>query len=128
MCRMAKSGQLQDIDSDYRPGMPEIRIVPDREKLAQVGIPVGRMADSMSMLVGGQRIAKYTDRGRRYDVRVRLQVQQRASPNNLDPLTVRAGDNRLVPLADVASRSTIATLPVINRYNHQRKIEITANP
>src|SRR5262249_38668977 len=46
----------------------------------------------------------------------------------LDPLTLRANDNRLVPLADVAFRQTVSTLPVINRYNHQRKIEITASP
>jgi multidrug efflux pump subunit AcrB len=125
---MAKSGLVQDIDSDYRPGMPEVRIYPDRDKLAALGVPASRLADSMSLLVGGQKIAKYTDRGRRYDVRVRLQLQERASPDYLDFLTVRVGDNRLVPLTDVATRRTVSTLPVINRYNHQRKIEITANP
>jgi HAE1 family hydrophobic/amphiphilic exporter-1 len=125
---MAQSGVVQDIDSDYRPGMPEVQIYPDREKMADVGIPVGRLADSVQLYVGGPRVAKYTDRGRRYDVRIRLQLQERSSPNDLAPLTLRAGDNRLVPLGDVASLRTVATLPVINRYKHQRKIEITANP
>jgi HAE1 family hydrophobic/amphiphilic exporter-1 len=125
---MAESGAVQDIDSDYRPGMPEVQIYPDREKMADVGIPVGRLADSVQLYVGGPRVAKYTDRGRRYDVRIRLQLQERASPDDLGPLTLRAGDNRLVPLGDVASLRTVATLPVINRYKHQRKIEITANP
>ena len=41
---------------------------------------------------------------------------------------MRAADNRLVPISDVASRVIISTLPVINRYNHQRKVEITASP
>jgi multidrug efflux pump subunit AcrB len=126
--KMRASGVVQDIDSDYRPGMPEVQIRPDREKLAMVGVPVGRLADSMSLLVGGQRVGKYTDRGRRYDVRVRLQLQQRSSPNALEWLALRSGDNRLVPLNDVASMDTVATLPVINRYDHQRKIEITATP
>jgi hydrophobic/amphiphilic exporter-1 (mainly G- bacteria), HAE1 family len=126
--RMRASGIVQDIDSDYRPGMPEVQIRPDREKLAMVGVPVGRLADSMSLLVGGQRVGKYTDRGRRYDVRVRLQLQKRSSPNDLESLSLRSGDNRLVPLNDVASMDTVATLPVINRYDHQRKIEITATP
>jgi multidrug efflux pump subunit AcrB len=128
MDAMRQSGAVQDIDSDYRPGMPEVRIVPDREKMAALGIPVGRLADSLSLYVGGQRVGKFTDQGSRYDVRVRLRLQQRASPNDLDVLTVRAGDNRLVPLGDVASRVIYATLPVINRFNHQRKIEITAAP
>ncbi len=125
---MVKSGKVQDIDSDYRPGMPEVQIFPNREKLAAVGVPVGRLADSMSLLVGGQRVGKYTSNGRRYDIRLRLRAQQRSSPDQLDPLTLRANDNRLVPISDVAFRQTVSTLPVINRYNHQRKIEITASP
>src|SRR5262249_19723958 len=120
---------VQDIDSDYRPGMPEVQIRPDREKLALINMPVGRLADSMSLLVGGERVAKYTDKGRRYDVRVRLQEQERTSPDNLKLMTLRAGDNSLVTVDDVVeSINTVATLPVINRYNHQRKIEITASP
>jgi multidrug efflux pump subunit AcrB len=126
--RMLAGGLVQDIDTDYRPGMAEVQIVPDREKLALVGVPVGRVADTMSLLVGGQRVAKFTDKGRRYDVRVRLVLGQRTSPDNLRPLNVRAGDNRLVPLSDVAEWKTVSTLPVINRYNHMRKIQVTASP
>ncbi len=125
---MQASGKLQDVDTDYRPGMSEVQIYPDREKMALLGIPVSRLADSLSLLVGGQRVAKFTDRGRRYDVRVRLQLHQRGSPDQLDALTLRAGDQRLVPLTDFVSRKTVATLPVIHRFNHERKIEITANP
>ncbi len=125
---MAASGLVQDIDSDYRPGLAEVQVHPDREKLALLGVPVGRLADSMSLLVGGLRVAKYTQGGRRYDVRVRLKEQQRASPDDLDPLTLRVGANRLVQMQDVARMQTVSTLPVINRYNHQRKIEITASP
>ncbi len=125
---MQASGKLQDVDSDFRPGMSEVQIYPDREKMAMLGIPVSRLADSLSLLVGGQRVAKFTDQGRRYDVRVRLQLHQRGSPDQLDALTLRAGDQRLVPLTDFVSRKTVATLPVIHRFNHERKIEITANP
>jgi HAE1 family hydrophobic/amphiphilic exporter-1 len=128
MDAMAASGLVQDIDSDYRPGMAEVQIIPDRDKLAMVRVPMSRLADSMNSLIGSPRVAKYTDRGRRYDVRVRLLLPQRASPDDLDPLTLRAGDNRLVQLRDVATLRTVATLPVINRYAHQRKIEITATP
>jgi multidrug efflux pump subunit AcrB len=120
---------LEDIDTDYRPGMPEVRILPDREKLALINMTVGHLADSMSLLVGGARVGKYTDRGRRYDVRVRLQEQERASPDNLKIMTLRAGNGDLVNVEDVVQDIKIVpTLPVINRYNHQRKIEITANP
>jgi multidrug efflux pump subunit AcrB len=120
---------LEDIDTDYRPGMPEVRIRPDREKLSLVNMSVNHLADSISLLVGGARVAKFTDRGRRYDVRVRMREQERATPDSLKLMTLRAGNNQLVNVGDVVeSIDILPTLPVINRYNHQRKIEITANP
>jgi hydrophobic/amphiphilic exporter-1 (mainly G- bacteria), HAE1 family len=125
---MADSGKLQDIDTDYRPGMTELRIIPDREKLGLIGVPVSRIADNVSLLVGGQRVAKFTDKGRRYDVRLRLQAQLRTSPEQLDQIMIRIGENQLLLLRDVIDRQYVATLPVINRYNHQRSIRITANP
>ncbi len=128
MDEMHHSGYFEDIDSDYRPGMPEVRIFPNRDKLALVNMSMAHLANSLSLHVGGQRIAKYTEGGRRYDVRMRLQLQQRASPSQLQSLLLRSGDNRLVPLADVARLETVSTLPVINRYNHQRKIQVSASP
>jgi multidrug efflux pump subunit AcrB len=125
---MAASGMVQDIDSDFRPGMPEVRVRPLRDKLAAVNSSVGKLADTVSLSVGGQRVAKFTDRGRRYDVRVRLLRQDRGNLENLEPLTLRSGQNRLVPVSDVAYVETVSTLPVINRFNHRRKIEITASP
>lgn len=124
---MSQSGMFVDIDSDFRPGMPEVRIKPNRDKLAMVGMNMSHIASSLSYHVGGQRIAKYTDSGRRYDVRLRVLRDQRSSPNQLESVLLRAGDKQ-VPLLDVASIEVVPTLPVINRYNHQRMIEITANP
>src|SRR5207253_2069984 len=42
--RMIDSRVVTDVDSDYRPGMPEVHVVPDREKAAQLGIPIQRLA------------------------------------------------------------------------------------
>jgi len=93
-----------------------------------LGLPVSRLAESISLLVGGERVGRFTDKGRRYDVRVRFQEQERASPDNILLMTLRSGDNKLVTVEDVVSElAMVSTLPVINRYNHQRKIEITAN-
>ncbi|MBL8824312.1 MAG: efflux RND transporter permease subunit [Planctomycetia bacterium] len=128
MEEMNATGLVQDVDSDFRPGMTELQVVPNRDKLALVQIPAQKVADTISLLVGGQRVAKFTDRGRRYDVRARLQSVQRATPDQMDPLLIRGAGNRLVPLVDLIDRQTIATLPIIHRYAYQRKIEITANP
>jgi len=128
MDEMLASGLVQDVDSDYRPGMTELQIVPNRDKLSLVNVPAQKVADSISLLVGGQRVAKFTDRGRRYDVRVRLRAMQRATPDQIDLLLIRAPGNQLVPLVDLVDKQVVATLPVIHRFAYQRKIEITASP
>jgi HAE1 family hydrophobic/amphiphilic exporter-1 len=61
-------------------------------------------------------------------VRARLQLDQRTSPDVLDSLVVRSGEKQMVTVSDVARLEAVSTLPVINRFNHQRKIEITAAP
>lgn len=122
---------FQDIDTTHRPGKPELRLYPDRDKLALLGIPVSRLADSMNLLVGGERVGKFTDRGRRYDIRVKLREQQTATPEELMDLHLRLGDNRLVPVKDLVDQDKVRIVPatpLITRYNHQRNIGITANP
>src|SRR5262249_15962281 len=52
---------------------------------------------------------------------------QRQSPDQLDDVYLKTELNKLVPLSDVAGRRVVSTLPVINRYNHLRKVELTAN-
>src|SRR5262249_44935718 len=79
---------LTDVNSDYRPGMPEVHVVPDRAKAADLGIPMQRLAWTLNVAFGGVRNGRFTDGDKRYDVRVRTFEQQRASPDMLKDLFV----------------------------------------
>lgn len=125
--RMITSGYVTDVNSDYRPGMPEVHVVPDRAKAAELGIPIQRLAFTLNVAFGGVRNGRFTDLDKRYDVRLRYVETQRSSPDHLSDLYVKTDAGKLVPLRDVTSTRTISTLPVINRYNHLRKVELTAN-
>jgi HAE1 family hydrophobic/amphiphilic exporter-1 len=125
--RMIDSGVVMDVNSDYRPGMPEVQIVPDRIKGAELGVPVQRLAFTLNVAFGGVRNGRFTDFDRRYDVRLRYLHDLRDSPDDLDDLSVKSDSGQLVPLRDLVVRKTVSTLPVINRYNHLRKVELTAN-
>ncbi|MCX7666396.1 MAG: efflux RND transporter permease subunit [Gemmataceae bacterium] len=127
MEKMQQSGLMQDVDSDYRPGKTEEQVIPT-DKANLLGVSTQRMAEGVSSLVGGQRVAKFTDRGRRYDVRLRLVENQRSAPGDLDDVRVRVGADKLIPLSELTTRVTVSTLPVVNRFKHQRAIRITANP
>src|SRR5262249_39232395 len=60
---------------------------------------------------------------------LQLQAFERASPDQIDPLPIKAAGGRtIVAMADVSFRKLVDPLPVINRYKNNRKIEITASP
>jgi HAE1 family hydrophobic/amphiphilic exporter-1 len=127
--RLIDSGMVTDVNSDYRPGMPEVRVLPDKDKMSQHGVSASRLAFNLNVAVGGVRVGRFTDPAfhRRYDVRLRYLEDQRASPDQLDHLFVKNTMGRLIPLQDVTRRTVASTLPVVVRYNHMRKIELTAN-
>src|SRR5262249_29265171 len=126
--RMTSSGFLTDINSDYRPGQAEVRLYPDRAKAAELGVSMRRLGFAMSIGQGGVRDGRLTHRTRRYDVRLRYLDGQRNSPDQLDDVYVKSDKTgKLIPLTDLVTRRVDSTLPVINRYNHLRKVELTAN-
>jgi multidrug efflux pump subunit AcrB len=69
---LQKTGVVSDIDTDYREGMPEIQVVPNREKARARGVSILEIAQTINTLMGGVVAGKYSKGGHRYDVRVRL--------------------------------------------------------
>jgi len=125
--RLVSSGFVTDVNSDYRPGMPEAQVFPDRIKAAEAGVSVQRIGFVLGVGIGGLRDGRFTDGDRRYDVRVRYLETQRDSPDQLADLYVKSESGKLVPLRDLVTVEVKSTLPIINRYNHLRKVELTAN-
>lgn len=128
--RMIDSGVVTDVNTDYRPGMQEAQIVPDREKAAARNVSMQRLAFVLAVGTGGLRDGRFTadgDFARRYDIRLRYQEDQRDSPDHLLDDCVKNDNGQLIPLRDVTRVNVVSTLPTLHRYNHQRKVEITAN-
>ncbi|XXX73053.1 efflux RND transporter permease subunit [Sorangium sp. So ce134] len=124
---LAQSGLVVDLDTDYQLGMPELRIVPDRARAADLGVTVEAIATTLNTLVGGGRIAKYNDNGRRIDVRARLLAEQRSRPEDLARIQVRSASGALVPLTSVVTYEELPALQAITRRDRERAISIFGN-
>jgi multidrug efflux pump len=127
MSDLGGSGVVTDLDSDYRVGMPELRVTPDRAVCADVGVSVDEVATTINALVGGIRVGKYSTGGRRLDVRVKLMAGQRSRPEDIQRLRVRARNGELVPLSSLVHFDEEAALQAITRRDRERAISIYAN-
>jgi hydrophobe/amphiphile efflux-1 (HAE1) family protein len=127
MRRLDETGTVVDLDTDYEVGMPELRVLPDRARCADLGIPVEDVAGAINALVGGVRVGKYSEGGRRLDVRLRLLAEQRARPEDVVRLRVRAAGGEMVPLASVVTTEERPALQAITRRDRERAITVSAN-
>jgi hydrophobe/amphiphile efflux-1 (HAE1) family protein len=125
--KLASSGLVTDVDTDYQVGMPELRIIPDRDRCADLGVSVEEVATTINALVGGVRSGKYSTGGRRIDVRTRLLANQRTRPEDLSRLRVRTSSGALVPLSALVKEDERPALQSVTRRDRERAISLYGN-
>ena len=121
------SGFVTDVTSDYQLGGNELQIVPDRPRATEAGISVSDLGTTVSSLVGGNVVGKFSTGGRRIDIRMRLLAGQRTRPEDVSNIMIRSSSGQLIPMSMVVTQSEQPVLQTINRLDRERAIEITAN-
>ena len=124
---MKDSGDFMDIDTDFRAGMPEVRIYPDRDLATISGVTVDTIAATVDAAIGGATQGKFTNGDRRYDVRLRLEGEERMNPTDIMNLDVRTDYGELIPISSVIKTETVPTYQTIARRLRERSISIFAN-
>jgi len=125
--KMKKNPIFQDVDSDYRSGITEVRITPDRNMAFDHAASVETIARTVNAMIGGERVAKYTKDGRRYDVRVKASDQDRRTIENIKNLWIWNNRGEMVQLADVVKITERASLMSITRQGRERAISLYAS-
>ncbi|MBM4360260.1 MAG: efflux RND transporter permease subunit [Deltaproteobacteria bacterium] len=125
--KLAETGLVTDLDSDYQLGVPELQIAPDRARSADAGVAVEDIARTLNALVGGVRVGRYNSGGRRLDVRVRMLADQRGSPEDLGRVQVRGASGELLPLSSLVTQAELPALQAITRMDRERAISLFAN-
>ncbi|MEW5739461.1 MAG: efflux RND transporter permease subunit [Myxococcota bacterium] len=126
--KLLATGTVVDLDTDYRLGQPELRITPDRQRAADVGVSMEDVGSTINALVGGLRVGKFNSNGRRIDMRVRLLADQRSGPEDISRLKVRTPGGELLPLSALVTQVEKPALQAITRRDRERAISFFANP
>jgi hydrophobe/amphiphile efflux-1 (HAE1) family protein len=118
---------VTDVDSDYRVGMPEVQVIPNRNKAADLGISMADIGGTVNAAIGGARIGKFKEGGRRFDIRGRLLAPQRQRPEDIQRLLVRAPDGSLLRLGELVTLTQQPSLQAITRRDRERAVTVFAN-
>lgn len=124
--RLADLPSLVDIHSTYEEGRPELQISIDRLRAGNLGVGARTLATTARTLIGGEDVGTFEDKGKRYDVRLRLDEDQRQNLSQLGLIQMRAANGRLIDLASVARIDFARGPSQIDRQDRARKISISA--
>ena len=117
---------LQNIDTDLRLNTPELRVVLDRDKLADAGVAVDTVGRTLESLLGGRQVTRFEDDGEQYDVIVQVDKQNRANPDDILDIYVRNEAGAMVPLGGFLSIHESVSPQSLNHFNRLRAVIVQA--
>jgi HAE1 family hydrophobic/amphiphilic exporter-1 len=117
---------LVNLTTSSRAGKPEITLVPDREKLADVGLSVYDLAITLRGAVEGIEATRYKEAGEEYDIRVVMNKDSVDTPEEVANIAVVSpkGVFRLSQLARVNFSEGYSKILHNDKY---KAIEFTAH-
>ena len=116
-----------DIDDNYDPGAPEIKVEVDRDKAMRRKVDTYGVAMALRTAVNGTKAGVFREGDDESEIIVRYQPQFRGSIEDVLDLRVTGRDDVQVPLRDVARVRTQGGLGSINHVDRQRTISVTAD-
>ncbi len=125
--KLAESGLAVDVDSDYRVGQPEVRLVPDRDKVAESGIQMKDLGDSIETAIGGSIVGKFSSGGRRFDMRLKVEPVDTQNPVDIQKVQVRTPFDVLIPISKLMKQEKVSTLQTIVRRDRERSVSVYGN-
>jgi multidrug efflux pump len=127
VARAATIPGLLNVDTDLRVTKPELVVTLDRDRAEDLGVPARDVATTLQTLLGGRDVTRFTSDNKLYDVILRLDPAERATPSDIAGLHVRGGSGGLVPLDAVTRIEERIGPRQLNHYNRVRSFTLSAS-
>lgn len=126
LARMEQNPNFFAADSDYKETRPQMRVLIDRARAADLGVSVSEVGRTLETMMGSRRVTTFVDNGEEYDVILQAERAARATPSDLSAIQVRGNNGELVPLSNLVTITELAEAGSLNRFNRLRAITISA--
>lgn len=119
---------LTGIDWDYKETKPQVEVVIDTNRAADLGVSVNNIGRTLEAMLGSRRATTYIDDGEEYDVILQGERHEQRTTTSLQNMYVRSErSGELIPLSNLVTLKEIADASRLNRYNRMRSLTIEAN-
>ncbi len=110
-------------------GNPEVRVVPDRVRAAEVGFTAQEIGFTLNALIDGVKVSEYQYEGRAIDLVLRGRTRYRDHrTQDIANLVIASPSGGAVTIGDIGRVVVTSGPPQINRIERQRAITIRVTP
>ncbi|MDQ7066496.1 MAG: efflux RND transporter permease subunit [candidate division KSB1 bacterium] len=127
MQRMRDIPGLRDVKASTEGGNPEVQIVFNRKRVAQLGLDIQTIGNIIRNKVQGEVATEFNRMDRKIDIRVRNREDYRRNVDDLRRLTINPNGAVPIPLASVAEVTLERGPSEIRRVDQERVALVTAN-
>ena len=123
-----KNPGLVAVNSDYEETKPQLEVLVDNERAADLGVSSIEIGRTLETMMGSRRVTTFVERGEEYDVVLEAEDRNKRSPADLEQIFVRSqASSELVPLGNLVKVREFADSASRNRWDRLRAISISAN-
>jgi HAE1 family hydrophobic/amphiphilic exporter-1 len=125
--RIKQDQNFRDADTSLQLSSPEVRVVIDRQRAADLGVEAGDVAQALNTLAAGQQVTTFSEGSDQYDVVVRAAEEFRRTRDSLKNFTVASSLGGAVDLEKLVRLEAGDSPASIDRLNRQRAVTISAS-
>jgi len=125
--KMDSDEDIKGTRSDDVRTLPEVHLIPNRQKALERGVEVASIASVINATYGGLVAAQYTKDGRRFDIYVQLAKKDRERIEDISKILVRNNRGESIPLNEVVRIEKTNGPQTIYRENRARGVRVDAS-
>jgi multidrug efflux pump len=110
------SGKFLFADTDLKIDLPQVRVVVDRERVADLGLDLAEVGRQLGVLLAGNYVNRFSLEGRAYKVIPQVGGDSRAVAGQLLDYKIRTRDGAQVPFSAVARLETSTAPRTLARF------------
>jgi multidrug efflux pump len=122
-----KDPELAGVFTTFRASTPQIYANVDRVKAQKLGVPLGRVFDTLQVYLGSLYVNDLNLFGRTFQVRAQAESDFRAEPRDIELLKTRNVEGNMVPLGSVLDVAWQSGPDRVVRYNMFPGAEVQAD-
>jgi hydrophobic/amphiphilic exporter-1 (mainly G- bacteria), HAE1 family len=123
-----KRPELANVNSVWRPSVPQIFAQVNRDKVIKQGVAIKDVYQALQAFLGGIYVNQFNRFGRQWKVFVQGEATGRVRVEDINQFYVRNNDGKMVPLSALLTTDNILGPEFTNRFNLFRAAQVTGVP